>query len=240
MKMTEALFLDDMYLKEFEGKVVKISDGKYITLDRTTFFPKSGGVACDTGTFTRLEDGERFNVVFTAKVGGDVSHEVDREGLHEGDEVIGRIDWDRRYLLMRYHTAAHIISGIFWNEGQIKISGNEIDVNGGRMDFTLKDFDKEIIKDYISKANDVVKRNLPVKVYYVTREELEKDPSLVKLAAGFPAEIRNVRIVEIEGLDRQPDGGCHVRSTIEVGEIKLTNMKNKGKNNRRLYFVLDR
>lgn len=238
--MTEALFLDDMYLKEFEGKVVEISDGKYITLDRTAFFPKSGGVACDTGTLTRLEDGEKFNVAFTVKVGKSISHEVDREGLQQGDVVSGRIDWERRYLLMRYHTAAHIISGIFWNEGQIRISGNEIDIDGGRMDFTLKDFNKEVIENYISKANEIVKQDLPIRVYYITRDELEKDLSLVKLAAGFPADIMNVRIVEIEGFDRQPDGGCHVRSTLEVGEIKLTKMKNKGKNNRRLYFVLEK
>lgn len=237
--MTELLYLEDMYLKEFEAKVASAIDGKQITLDRTVFYPRSGGVACDTGGLIRKSDGNEFKVMFVGKSNGEVFHEVDLEGLKEGDEVIGRIDWERRYRLMRHHTAAHVLSGTFWKEGSVKISGNEIDVDGGRMDFTLEDFDREKIEGYVEKANDIVFQDLPVEIHYISREELEMDPDLTKLMMGLPENIDKVRIVDIKGFDKQPDGGCHVSRTSEIGTIRLTKMKNKGKNNRRMYFVLE-
>lgn len=237
--MTELLYLDDMTLKEFEAKVILVNDGKNVILDQTAFYPRSGGVACDTGEIIRKSDGSKFEVIFVGKSDGGITHELDREGLKEGDEVIGRIEWERRYRLMRHHTAAHILSGAFWIEGNVKIGGNEIDIDGGRMDFTLEDFDRVKIESYVEKANDVVRQNLPVETHYISREELEVDPNLTKLLMGLPENIDRVRIVDIKGFDRQPDGGCHVASTSEIGAIKLTKMKNKGKNNRRMYFVLE-
>jgi len=237
--MAQALYLDDMKMQEFESEVVSVNDGKYIVLDRTAFYPRSGGVACDTGILTRYSDGKEFKVIFVGKFKGEISHEIEEEGLQQGDRVIGTIDWERRYTLMRYHTAAHILSGVFFNEGNVKISGNELDTKGGRMDFTLEDFDRAVIESYVDESNNVIERDLPVEISYISRDELEKDPDLTKLAVGFPEEIEEVRIVDIKGLDRQPDGGCHVNSTGEVGKIVLTKMKNKGKNNRRMYFSLE-
>ncbi|MFP4197322.1 MAG: alanyl-tRNA editing protein [Methanomassiliicoccales archaeon] len=236
--MVEAIYLDNMFDSEFKASVQSIDEGKYVVLDRTAFYPNSGGVAHDTGTLRRDRDGEAFRVVFTGKFGGTISHEVDRPGLEAGDRVTGALDWERRYTLMRYHTAAHVISGTFWKEGGVKISGNQLDVDGGRMDFTLEDFDKGKIEGFVQRANEVVEADLPVDVYYIDREKLNDDPDLVKLAAGFPKDIERIRIVDIRGFDRQPDGGCHVRSTGEIGRIELTKTKNKGKNNRRMYFSL--
>lgn len=237
--MTELLYLDNMSLKEFEAKVTLAIDREHVALDQTAFYPRSGGVACDTGVLIRKSDGAEFKVMFVGKSDGEISHEVDLEGLKEEDEVIGRIDWERRYRLMRHHTAAHVLSGAFWKEGSVKISGNEIDVDGGRMDFTLEDFDREIIEGYVEKANEIVFQDLPVEIDYISREELEIDPDLTKLMMGLPENIDRVRIVDIKGFDKQPDGGCHVARTSEIGTIRLTKMKNKGKNNRRMYFVLE-
>jgi misacylated tRNA(Ala) deacylase len=237
--MTEMLFLEDMYLKEFEAIVEEVAEGRFLILDRTAFYPKSGGVSFDTGIIIRKSDGKRFNVISVSKSERGILHEVDEEGIREGETVHAELNWDRRYELMRYHTAAHIISGIFWNQGGLKISGNELDLGGGRMDFTLEDFDKQRIEDFVYQANQIVEGNLPVDVYYISRKELETDPSLVKLLAGFPENIEHVRIVEIRGFDKQPDGGCHVQATGEVGKIKLTKTKNKGKSNRRMYFELE-
>ena len=233
------LYQDEMCMKEFEARVVSVKDGKYAVLSRTAFYPKSGGVANDVGKLIRQEDGKVFDVVFVGKFNGEVSHEVGEEGLQPGDVVTGVIDWERRYELMRYHTAAHVLSGAFWNEGNVKISGNDLDVGQGRIDFTFEDFDKDVIGNFVAKANEAIENDLPVEVYYISRDELDNDPDMVKLAVGLPPSITEVRIVDIKGLDRQPDGGCHVKSLKEVGKIVVTKMKNKGKSNRRMYYTLE-
>jgi misacylated tRNA(Ala) deacylase len=237
--MAEALYLDNMSMTEFDADVVSVIEEKYVVLDRTAFYPKSGGVSFDTGRIIRKSDGKVFDIVFVGKFNDEISHEVSKGGLKPGDRVGGRVDWERRFNLMRYHTAAHILSGVFWNEGGVKISGNALNVDGGRMDFTLENFNRNIIENYVEKANEIVKEDLSVEVYYISRKKFDDDPDLVKLAVGFPKNIEEVRIVDIKGFDKQPDGGCHVSSTNQVGNIMLTKMKNKGKNNRRIYFSLE-
>ena len=236
--MTKSLFLDDMYIKKFEAEVVSVKDGKFIVLDQTAFYPKSGGVACDTGFFSRKS--EKFKVIYTGKFNDDISHEVDIEGLQIGDKIIGNIDWDRRYKLMRYHTAAHILSGAFHkNLGGIKITGNNITLEHGRIDFNIENFDRTLIEEQVKFSNEVVKADHKVETYYLSRREVESDPSLTKLAMGIPKNIKEIRMLDIIGFDRQPDGGNHVKSTIEVGPIKIKKMVNKGNKNRRIYFTID-
>ena len=236
--MTTALYLDDMYLTEFTTQVVSVTDGKYITLKDTLFYPKSGGVDGDMGTLIRLSDNKEFPLIFTGKFSGKISHEVAEEGLQEGDEVKGFLNWERRYELMRLHTAAHLLSGVFWNENQVKITGNDLTPGKGRIDFNLENFDRDLIVTLVEKANEIIQQNLAIKTYNITRSELEADPGMTKLMMGLPKSIKNVRIVEIDGYDKQPDGGCHVKSLSEIGTIKLENLKNKGKSKRRLYYSL--
>lgn len=236
--MVTALYEDNMQLKEFDAKVVSIKDGKYVVLDQTAFYPKAGGIANDLGTLTK--GSEIFNVVFVGKFGGKISHEVDKEGLQVGDEIIGEIDWERRYKLMRYHTAAHVLSGAFFKNLGAKITGNDISsTEQGRIDFNLENFDRTLIEEQVEISNKIIQENYPVEVYYMDREEVEKDPELVKLAMGIPKGIKTLRIVDIKGFDRQPDGGCHIQSLKEIGKISLKKMVNKGKNNRRMYFTID-
>ncbi len=235
--MEEALYLEDSYLKEFEAEVKEVNQGKFVVLDRTAFYPNGGGQPFDTGTIAK--GSEEFRVIYVGKFSGQISHQVDREGLEPGDRVRCTIDWQRRYALMRHHTAAHILSGVFHNESGAKITGNQLDVAKGRIDFDLENFDREKILEYFEKANEIVKKDLPVKVYFMPREEALKMPEMVKLANILPPAIETLRIVEIVGFDRQADGGTHVKSTKEVGKIVFLKAENKGKSNRRVYFSVE-
>lgn len=235
--MAKALYMEDSYLREWDAKVVS-ADGKFIVLDCTAFFPNCGGVEWDTGTMARKSDGRQFNVVYAGKFHGDISHEVDAEGLKAGEGVHCSLDWDRRYLLMRYHTAAHVVSGVFHNEYGYKITGNQLTPEKGRIDFDMESFDVEQLKKGIARSNALVAQDLPVETYTLSREDAEKDPNLFKLAIGFPHDIPEIRIVDIKGFDAQADGGCHVKSLKEIGAIRFEKAVNKGKDNRRLYFTL--
>lgn len=233
--MTELIYMNDCYAKEFDAVVKKV-DGKFVMLDKTAFYPQGGGQPSDTGKL--VKDGEEYKVVFAKKMGSDVSHEVDKEGLKEGDAVHCVLDWDKRYLLMRMHTAAHILSEIFHKETGALITGNQLNVDKSRIDFSLENFDREKINEYVAKANEIVQKDLPIKIYTLPRDEAMKIPSVTKLANVLPPAVKELRIVEIEGFDKQADGGTHVKSTKEVGDMEVVSAENKGKNNRRVYFKL--
>ena len=139
--MTQKLFLEDSYLKEFEAEVVSVND-KYVVLDKTLFYPKSGGQSNDTGTLTRLSDNKEFQVVFAAKINDDISQDVNESGLQVNDKVHGKINWERRYKLMKLHTAAHVLDAVFHEDNGVLITGNELTQEKGRIDFNLKDFSR--------------------------------------------------------------------------------------------------
>lgn len=227
--------MDDSYLKEWDAEVISVSKEKFIVLDKTAFYPRGGGVEWDTGTIT-TDDGTEFKVVYTGKFSGEVSHELDHAGVKKGDMVHCRLDWDRRYLLMRYHTAAHVLSGVFFNEYDLKVTGNQLTIEKGRIDLNMGEMDVDLIKNAIDRSNDLIKKDLSVEIYYLSRTDAENDPVLFKLAMGFPHEIEMIRIVDIKGFDRQADGGCHVKSLSEIGSIEFLNAANKGKDFKRVYF----
>ncbi|MBN1644963.1 alanyl-tRNA editing protein [Candidatus Woesearchaeota archaeon] len=233
--MTELLYMDDCYLKEFEAVVTRV-DGKFIVLDKTAFYPQGGGQPSDSGKL--IKDNAEFKVLFAKKIGSDVSHEIDREGIRVGDKVKGILDWDNRYLLMKNHTAAHILCEVIHKETAALITGNQLNSDKSRIDFNLENFNREELKIYADKANEIVKKDLPIKIYSKPREEVMKIPSITKLANVLPPAVKELRIVEIEGFDIQADGGTHVKTTKEVGEIEIISAENKGKNNRRVYFRL--
>ncbi|MHA1512680.1 MAG: alanine--tRNA ligase-related protein [Candidatus Hodarchaeales archaeon] len=235
--MEEALYLNDMYLQEFEAEVISVTDEKFIVLSQTAFYPKSGGVSYDQGVLIR--GNEEFKIVFVGKFSGKISHEVEKEGLKVGDRVTGKLDWNRRYTLMRYHTAAHVLSGAFFKYLKAKITGNEISIDQGRIDFNLEDFNRTLIEEQVEKSNEIINTDHLVEVYSLSRTEVEQNPNLTKLAMGLPKKIQTIRIVDIKGFDRQPDGGCHVKSLKEIGKISIKKLVNKGKSNRRLYFTLE-
>jgi len=233
--MEKALYMDDCYLKEFEAVVESVKDDKFVVLDQTAFYPLSGGVAYDTGIFIR--NNEEFPVVYVGKFDNKISHEVSKPGLKTGDKIIGKINWERRYKLMRLHTAAHLLASIFHNKGKALITGGQIEPEKSRMDFSLENFDRNLIDEYAKLANELIQKDMPIKTYYMKREEALKIPDMVKLANKMPPDVETLRIVEIEGIDTQADGGCHVKSLKEIGKIEILNVDNKGKNNRRVYYT---
>ena len=232
--MTRMLFLSDSYLRECDAVVVSVKDLKYVVLDQTVFYPKGGGQPWDTGKILKANEG--YDVVYVGKFSGEVSHEVDRAGLGEGDKVHCVLDWERRYKLMRSHTAAHVFASLLWAGTGALITGNQLELDYVRFDFNLENFDRAILESYIRKANELFCRDIPVRCYDLPREEALKMPGMVKMAEAFPPDLPVLRIVEIPGVDRQADGGTHVRNLREVGSIELLRVENKGKNNKRVYF----
>ncbi|MBN2368704.1 alanyl-tRNA editing protein [Candidatus Woesearchaeota archaeon] len=237
--MSEALYMDDSYLREFDAIVEKVSNEKFIVLDKTAFFPKGGGVEWDTGSMTRKKDGKKFEVVFTGKFDGKISHEVSGPGLGQGDEVHCAIDWERRYKLMRYHTGTHVLCGVLSRDYGLLVTGNQLTTEKGRVDLNMDTMNVDLLKEAFSKTNNLIEKDLPVDIYYKSRKEAEKDPTLFKLAIGFPHDIDTLRIVDIKDFDAQADGGCHVKSLKEIGRLVFQEAVNKGKQNRRVYFTVE-
>ena len=235
--MKEALYMDDSYLKEFEATVVSVKDDKFIVLDKTAFYPNGGGQPYDEGIL--ICDGKEYLVVYTGKFDGKISHEVSKPGLKQGDKVLGKINWERRYKFMRMHTAAHILSAVLHKKQEVKITGNQISLDKTRIDYNTEQFDKEQLQAYVAEADAAAKRNVDVTIRYMEREEALKDPHMVKLAGALPPAVKQLRIVTIGDIDTQADGGTHVKNTSEIGTIKFLKAENKGKNNRRLYYTLE-
>ena len=235
--MVKELFLVDSHLKEVRATVISVKDGKYVTLDRTIFYAKGGGQPHDTGRIIR--QGEVFDVVFVGKFSGEISHEVDRVGLQPGDDVCCVLNWERRYKLMRSHTAAHVLAALLNKGTGALITGNQLEENYVRFDFSLEKFDRTILEEYLVRANELFEEDIEVKSYELPREEALKIPGVVKMAEAFPPDLPVLRIVEIVGLDKQADGGTHVRNLREIGKLELVKTENKGKNNRRIYFKLN-
>ena len=133
--MVKTLYLEDSYLKECDARVVSVTNGKYTVLDQTVFYPKGGGQPCDTGKI--VKENETYNVVYVGKFSGEISHEVDRVGLKEGDNVHCILNWERRYKLMRSHTAAHLFGSLLCSGTGALVTGNQIEEDKIRFDFSL-------------------------------------------------------------------------------------------------------
>lgn len=228
--MTRKLYWEEPYSREFTAKIVQ-NEGQRVQLNQTLFYPRGGGVSCDTGTLNGIR------VIETTKENDQILHLLDSSSVVSvGDTVKGMVDWDRRHRLMRMHTAGHLLSAIFYTRADCRITGNQIDTDRSRMDFNMESFDRGQIEKYVEEANGLVQKDAPVKTYFLPREDALKMPELVKLAEAAPPAENQLRIVEIEGIDKQADGGLHVAHLAEIGKIQLLKLENKGKSNRRLYY----
>jgi Ala-tRNA(Pro) hydrolase (EC 3.1.1.-) len=236
---TKLLYQEDSYIKEFDATVLEVS-GSEVILDKTAFHDGTGGVQADTGL---ILFGEEKYVATATHKGGEVVHILDRPpAFKPGDVVRGVLDWEKRYRKMRLHTAAHILAAVLYNRYNALITGGDITPEYARDDFNIEGdmaAVRKIFEEAVAETNEIAKRGIEVKVYWLPREEALKIPGVVKLAEKMPPDIPQLRIVEIPGVDIQADGGPHVRNTQEIGTVKILKIENRGKGKKRLYYTVE-
>jgi misacylated tRNA(Ala) deacylase len=239
--MTKLLYQTDSYLKEFEAVVTAVDRELHgVIMDRTAFYPGGGGQPADWGW---IDDGDRMNQVKRAqKTNTGILHLINgSDALPEiGKSIRGRLDWQHRYRLMRTHTAMHILCGVIFRDYGASVTGGDMDPLRGRMDFEFETMQKDLVQSIETAINLEVGKARAVKVSILPRERAFQIPDLIRTKINLlPEGIQEVRIVEIEGLDLQADGGTHVMNTSEVGRIRVVDYKSKGKINKRIYVELD-
>jgi misacylated tRNA(Ala) deacylase len=235
--VTGELFLEDAYLKEFESPVVGLA-GREVILARTAFYPGGGGQPADKGT---LGVGPvNAAVVDARREGENVVHVLDKTIPDTVRELKGELDWERRFAHMRYHTALHALSGVIWRSFGAKVTGGQMRADRARMDFSFPgEWTMDVVGEIERLVNEALVEGRPVKVYELPREEALENPDLIRTQVNLvPERVKMVRIVEIEGIDTQADGGTHVVNTEEVGEVEITGHKSKGRQNKRVEFIL--
>jgi misacylated tRNA(Ala) deacylase len=237
--MTDQLYQTDSFLREFEAQAIALNaDEGAVALDRTAFYPGGGGQPNDVG---QLLVGDRSLTVTRVKRQGDqVWHWLDSDLPNVGDTVIGRIDWDRRYKLMRTHTALHVLCGVVWRDYGALVTGGNMQPLKGRMDFEFETLRRELVQEIEDRVNAEVQNAREVRIKILPREEAFQIPDLIRTKINLlPESITEVRTVEIVGLDLQADGGTHVANTSEVGRVRVVDYKSKGRINKRIHIELE-
>ncbi len=231
--MTDWLFQQDAYLPRCTARVVEVLP-EGVVLDRTVFYPLGGGQPGDTGRL-QSADGREWRVVDTRKgEAGRILHKL-AEGTAApaaGDDVEAILDWDRRYLHMRMHTGLHLLGSVL----RYGVTGGQVAADRSRLDFDTQD---EIFPARVDEAlQALVAQDSPVSCRWITDAELDAQPELVRtLSVQPPRGVGRIRLLDIAGIDLQPCGGTHVRSTGEVGRLVVTKVENKGKHNKRVYVA---
>ena len=238
--MGTELFATDAYLRSFDATVTEVDrEGGRVALVRTAFYPGGGGQPHDLGTLhmdAGHTDAGPVAVTRVKREQGRIWHWLDAEELPGvGTEVHGELDWNRRHLLMRTHTALHVLCGVVWSEFAIPVTGGNMEPGSGRLDFPLESISAELGRRLESRINDELAAARQVVVEFLGRDAADADPALIRTAANLiPREIDPLRVIDIVGLDKQADGGTHVASTAEVGAVRVTGTESKGKGNKRV------
>ena len=236
---TKLLYHENSFTYECSAKVVAV-DGDEIALDATVFFPGGGGQMPDRGTITWDNRQQEASVIALNKRDDVVWHTLDRLPPPIGTEIVGTIDWEFRYQMMRTHTALHILCGTIWKEFGVQVTGGQMYPDKARMDFAMENLNKERIAYIEEKVNEAVEADYPIRVYTLPRDKAFAIPDLIRTKINLlPPGIEDVRIVEIVGLDLQADGGTHVNHTKEVRGIKIIKTENKVKINKRIEIKLE-
>jgi misacylated tRNA(Ala) deacylase len=239
---------DDAYAHRIDGRVVAVDaqSAPLVVLDATVFYPGGGGQPSDTGTLTRAADGATWYVRGARKVNGEIAHELAMSGEvtadvlpRIGDTLSAEIDWDRRHLLMRTHTALHVLCGVVWRDWGAQVTGGNMEPGSGRMDFEFERMSGELVDQIESRVNAELTAARDVRVNNLPRDEAFAIPDLIRTKINLlPPGIPEVRTIEIVGLDLQADGGTHVANTREVGTIRVTGYESKGRINKRIRIEL--
>ena len=232
--MTELLYLRDAYLTHFAAEVIEVREGA-VALDRTLFYPTGGGQPHDTGTLAGL------SVIDVRKEGDLVWHTLEGHPVPElGAAVVGDVDWARRHPLMRTHTALHVLCGVIWNEWRVPVTGGNMEPLAARMDFEFDPLPDGFAARIEELVNAELAADRPIEVSFLPRDTAVTDEDLIRTKVSLiPETVSEIRVVDIVGLDKQADGGTHVRSTAEVGRLKVTKLENKGKGNKRVRVVIE-
>ena len=239
---TTKLYLDNIeaaYNTKFSAKVISI-DGNKIGLDRTLFYPIGGGQNWDTGKIITSNEELQVSEVRGRNL---VEHHVSTDhNLTVGDEIIGEIDWDRRYSHMRMHTAQHLMSGLAYElfDGARTV-GNQINVSHSRIDFNPISFDESMIKELSDSANQYIRESTKVYESIMTREEINsimpEDRTNMDL---LPKSVKDLRVITIGNeFDLCPCAGTHVANLSEIGDITIVSKKSKGKGTQRIKYELN-
>ena len=240
--MTELLFHQDSYLKEFQA-VVQSVDETGVVLDRTGFYTGGGGQPPDTGELAETSAaGKIYRVTGVGRSQGNIVHKIPAEPgdmPQAGARLVGRVDWEHRYALMRTHTALHILCGVVWRDYGAKVTGGDMRPGDARMDFELEQMTAQFAEEIEEKINLEVAAAREVLASVISREQAEETPDLIRTKINLlPANIQEVRTIDIRGLDLQADGGTHVANTNEVGRIRVVGHESKGRINKRLRIAL--
>ena len=227
---TELLYLRDAYLREFTARVVATNDEQHaVALDRSAFYPTGGGQPHDTG---RIGEAAVLDV---RKAGDEVWHVLDGPSPPVGAEVACSVDWERRHALMRTHSALHVLCGVIWNEWRVPVTGGNMEPLTARMDFEFDPLPPGFGPRVEELVNDELARDRAIDVLFMPRDTAVEDEDLIRTKVNMiPEAVREIRVVDIVGLDKQADGGTHVRSTGEVGRIRVVKTESKGKANKRI------
>lgn len=237
--MTDKLYLSDQYLKSFDAKISKVAENA-VAMDRSAFYPGGGGQPCDRGTIEI--NGAKYKVVEVKKDGDDILHVLDRKVIaKEGDAAKGILDWDYRYACMRYHSALHTIDGViqrYYSAGMI--TGNQIYSDRARMDVDMQGLSKEKVAEILDKTNSIAKEGHAITAKMISKADALAIPGLSRTEPGrkLIEGLDSIRVIDIEGLDVQADGGTHVKNTLEIGIMELLNYENKGAKRKRIEIVL--
>jgi misacylated tRNA(Ala) deacylase len=238
--MTKILYMENIdgnYIKEFFATVVKNKDD-YIILDKTAFYPLGGGQPSDTG-FIKWGD-KKSEIIQVIKKGDAIKHIVKGEKPLVGTQIHAAIKWDTRYKYMKMHTAQHILSGIVFDNYNARTVGNQIHADYSRIDFHPAKFSEKDLEDITVKFNEIVAKNLPVKIYEEERANLEKRVDSQRSNLDLlPKFISKLRIVEIKDFDICPCAGTHVKNTSEIPPIKEIKRDTKGKDTDRIIYSLN-
>ncbi len=243
--MTDTICYRDAYARSCEATVEAVEatpEGLLVRLDRTVFYPGGGGQPADTGTLLALDPvwgGQRWQVASARRAGEGIVHVLSGVAAEDGPEpglrVRVDIDWERRHLLMRTHTALHALCGVVWRDYGAQVTGGNMEPGAGRMDFEFEHMSGELVGEIEAKVNTELAAARDVRVRVLPREEAFVIPDLIRTKVNLlPEGIREVRTVEIVGLDLQADGGTHVANTREVGRIRVTGYESKGRINKRI------
>lgn len=238
--MTNLLYQTDAYLKEFNAVITAVDEAaRAVVLDQSAFYPGGGGQPCDFGTLSI--EGVTYPVTQVKKQGVEVLHFLGGESPlpSVGSAAAGVIAWERRYNLMRTHTALHILCGCVFRDYGALVTGGNMEPLEGRMDFEFETLRAELVGKIEAAVNREVAAAREVRVNILPREQAFQIPDLIRTKINLlPEGISEVRTVEIVGLDLQADGGTHVRNTSEVGRIKVVDYKSKGAINKRIYIKI--